>query len=107
MPCFGRAAIVRTEPPVTDRHPADLGRTTGTTASNRGAVDRSLDTRFATGDAEALREAYDRHGSAVYGIALRGLGAHHDAEDVTQQVFVRAWRGRARSIRAAAVSAAG
>ena len=48
-----------------------------------------------TGDPTALREAYDRHGSAVYGIALRGLGAHHDAEDVTQQVFVRAWRGRA------------
>ena len=57
--------------------------------------DRALDARFAAGDPTALREAYDRHGSAVYGIALRGLGAHHDAEDVTQQVFVRAWRGRA------------
>jgi RNA polymerase sigma-70 factor (ECF subfamily) len=54
-----------------------------------------LEDRFATGDAAALREAYDRHGSAVYTIALRCLGAHHDAEDVTQQVFVRAWRGRA------------
>ncbi len=54
----------------------------------------ALDARFAAGDPAALREAYDQHGSAVYGIALRGLGAHHDAEDITQQVFVRAWRGR-------------
>jgi RNA polymerase sigma factor (sigma-70 family) len=54
-----------------------------------------LDARFAAGDMAALREAYDKHGSTVYGIALRGLGAHHDAEDVAQQVFVRAWRGRA------------
>jgi RNA polymerase sigma-70 factor (ECF subfamily) len=56
---------------------------------------RGLDHRFALGDAAALRDAYDRHGSVVYAIALRCLGRHHDAEDVTQQVFVRAWRGRA------------
>ena len=71
------------------------GQTTETAASACGAADRSLDARFASGEPESLREAYDRHGSAVYGIALRCLRAHHDAEDVTQQVFVRAWRGRA------------
>ena len=60
-----------------------------------GPVRPELDARFAAGDTAALREAYDQHGSTVYGIALRGLGAHHDAEDVAQQVFVRAWRGRA------------
>lgn len=56
--------------------------------------DDVLERRFATGEPAALREAYDRHAAAVYAIAVRTLGAHHDAEDVTQQVFVRAWRGR-------------
>ncbi|GAA2561115.1 RNA polymerase sigma factor [Pseudonocardia hydrocarbonoxydans] len=51
--------------------------------------------RFLAGDPSALRELYDLHGRAVFGFALRCLRSHHDAEDVTQQVFVRAWRGRA------------
>lgn len=54
-----------------------------------------LESRFTAGDPAALREAYDRYAGAVYAMALQGLAAHHDAEDVTQQVFVRAWRGRA------------
>jgi RNA polymerase sigma-70 factor (ECF subfamily) len=55
----------------------------------------ALEARFVDGDPAALRDAYDRYAGVVYAVALRGLGAHHDAEDVTQQVFVRAWRGRA------------
>lgn len=75
---------------MTDGVPTDPWPASTTEASPDGA----LESRFAAGDPAALRQAYDRHARVVYALALRRLCAHHDAEDVTQQVFVRAWRGR-------------
>lgn len=44
-------------------------------------------------DEEAdLRAAYDAHGSELYRFALRQLGDHGSAQDVVQEVFLRAWR---------------
>jgi len=58
------------------------------------ATDGDVAAAFIKGRPDALPLAYERFAPLVYTLALRSLGVVPDAEDVTQQVFVAAWRSR-------------
>jgi RNA polymerase sigma-70 factor (ECF subfamily) len=52
--------------------------------------------RLQSGDPRAFRELVRRHQDRVYSLALRMLGDAHEAEDVSQDVFLSAHRNLAR-----------
>ncbi len=58
------------------------------------AMSAELAALFRDGQDEALAQAYDKFGGAVYHLALTSLGNTADAEDVVQFTFVGAWQGR-------------
>jgi RNA polymerase sigma-70 factor (ECF subfamily) len=60
-----------------------------------GVEDARIARGFAAGDRACLEEAYRRWAPLVHTLARRELRRTVDAEDVTQQVFVSAWRSRA------------
>lgn len=54
--------------------------------------DAQLVTSIARYSEGALAEVYRRHGGAVYGLARRVLNSAADADDVTQEIFLRLWQ---------------
>ena len=56
------------------------------------AEDAALIAQAAAGDASAFRVLYRRHVAAVYRVAFAVLRRREDAEDVTQETFLTAWR---------------
>ena len=49
-------------------------------------------TRAAAGDPAAVRALVNRYSPGVLGLATRMLADRAEAEDVTQETFLRAWK---------------
>lgn len=64
----------------------------GSAKAERG-TDGELIERVRNGETRLFAELMHRHQDAVYGMALRFVGSRTDAEDVAQEVFLRAYRG--------------
>jgi RNA polymerase sigma-70 factor, ECF subfamily len=67
-------------------------------------ADRVLVDAARAGDVEAFEVLVRRHQGGVYRVAVRLLGSDADAQDATQETFVRAWRGLGRFRGESAVS---
>ncbi len=68
------------------------------TRARRGSVEllegeRAIAAGLVAGDRAALGAAFERWADLVHGVA-RQLVGNHDADDVTQQVYVAAWQSR-------------
>lgn len=63
-----------------------------TAAPGSDLLDVERVARIARGERAALRELYEAHGGRVFAFSRRMLGDAHEAEEATQDVFVRVWR---------------
>lgn len=64
----------------------------GASRSTDTSQDEALIARIEAGDSVAFETLYDRYSGAVYGLALRMLGATPAAEEAVQEAFLRVWR---------------
>ncbi len=76
---------------------ADEGRPTTTTAmsikAQEVALDKALVARFKAGDESAFEEMVSRYWDRIYAMVHKLLRNQQDAEEVTQDAFIRAHRG--------------
>ncbi len=70
-------------------HPTTDGRR-GDEAARREDAQWVADAR--DGDPDAFRRLVDRYGDQAFETALRIVRSHEEAEEVTQDAFIRAWR---------------
>jgi len=79
--CFAWAAMRLSIPPLVP------GR-----RSDGADPDSAVVRRAAEGDPRAWKTLVDRHMGRIHAVSLRLLGDATEAEDVTQETFLRAWR---------------
>lgn len=54
--------------------------------------EQTLIDRICSGDQSAFQELVERHKKKVYFLAYDVVGDHHDAEDISQEVFIKVFR---------------
>src|SRR3954465_8928179 len=55
-------------------------------------TDLAVVSRARAGDADAFRQLVERHSKPMFRVAYRMTGNQHDADDVVQETFLRAYR---------------
>ena len=70
---------------------------------NSDADERAWADRIRAGDIDAFEALYRTYWQRLYAFAFRYVQTKEDAEEVTQEVFFRIWRGRAQWMPAGAV----
>lgn len=65
-------------------------------SADESAIDHALMVRIGEGDHHAFRTLVERHQNAVIGTVAKMLGNPTEAEDISQQVFLRIWRNAKR-----------
>jgi RNA polymerase sigma-70 factor (ECF subfamily) len=81
--------------PVTSKGLSDLTDRDGERLTERmvgGEDEAQAVTRARGGDSEAFRLLVERHSRGVFRLAFRMTGNEHDAEDVVQETFLKAYR---------------
>src|SRR4030095_9636091 len=91
----GPPRSVPSSPPASGRSERDRRRRSPSRMSLAEVRERTEDERLIAavglGDEAALAALYDRHASAMLGVAYRVLRNRTDAEDLVHDVFVESW----------------